>query len=291
MKKVVIQAGHINAKNNSIVALRGSTGAPGEQELTKRIADRLSSLLREKGVEVKQTDACANDDKSITGADWDLFLALHGDADYAGDGGSGFATFPEPSTDGATSESQRIAKIINDYYFPEVQIVHRDLANKNTKYYYMWKYLTAKTPCVLVEMGQVQDPHDKVLLANTDLIANALATAILRALGIENMPSDDTTVEDIAKLQKEIADLKKSQKDLAKLVEELRLSIEEKDKTLADSTKEVKVLKAENKKLTADLGYYQPYKSRYEEVLKKTIDKYSGWELIKMGIKKLTNKS
>jgi cell shape-determining protein MreC len=78
---------------------------------------------------------------------------------------------------------------------------------------------------------------------------------------------------------------------LAKLVEELRLSIEEKDKTLADSTKEVKVLKAENKKLTADLGYYQPYKSRYEEVLKKTIDKYSGWELIKMGIKKLTNKS
>ncbi len=45
MKKVVIQAGHINCQNNSIVELRTSTGAPGEQELTKRIPDRLATVV------------------------------------------------------------------------------------------------------------------------------------------------------------------------------------------------------------------------------------------------------
>lgn len=182
--KILIQAGHINCQYNSIEKLRTSTGAPGEQELTLRIANRLSAILREKGFEVVQTDANANDDPNITNKDWDLFLALHGDADYSGDMGSGFATFPEPSTDGATQESQRIAGVINDFYFSEVQIVHRDLSNNDTKYYYMWKYLSSKTPCVLIEMGQVQDPHDRILLSNTDLIANALGRAICKAFNV-----------------------------------------------------------------------------------------------------------
>ncbi len=116
-----------------------------------------------------------------------MFLALHGDADYANDSGGGFATFPEPSTDDATVESQRISGVINNVYFPETGIAHTDHANPNTKYYYMWKYLTSKTPCVLLEMGQVQDPHDKVLLANTDLIANAIARSVCKAL---NVPFD-----------------------------------------------------------------------------------------------------
>ena len=184
MKRIVIQAGHINVKNNSIVALRGSTGAPGEQELNLRIANRLSAVLRDRGFEVKQTDACANDDKSITSQDWDLFLALHGDSDYAGDNGSGFADFPEPSTDGATAESQRICTLINQSYFPEVKINYVNHSNSNTRFYYMWKFLSAKTPCVLLEMGQVQDSHDKVLLANTDLIANGIGRAICKAFNV-----------------------------------------------------------------------------------------------------------
>ena len=55
-------------------------------------------------------------------SDFKLFLALHCDMDYPNDGGSGFADFPEPQTDGATAESQRICKIINETYFPEVKI-------------------------------------------------------------------------------------------------------------------------------------------------------------------------
>jgi N-acetylmuramoyl-L-alanine amidase len=207
--KICIQAGHINVKNNSIVALRGSTGAPGEQELNLRIANRLSSVLRDRGFEVKQTDACANDDKSITSQDWDLFLALHGDSDYAGDNGSGFADFPEPSTDGATAESQRICTLINQSYFPEVKINYVNHSNANTRYYYMWKYLSAKTPCVLLEMGQVQDPHDKVLLANTDLIANGIGRAICKAFNVnfDSSPIIPPIGDTLLSLQAEITRL------------------------------------------------------------------------------------
>jgi N-acetylmuramoyl-L-alanine amidase len=216
MIKIVIQTGHTNSNLSSLGL---GSGAPGEQELTKRVGDRLSFLLRSKGFEIKQTDAIAYADQNITNNDWNLFLALHGDADYANDGGGGFATYPEPSTDGATGESQRIAQIINKVYFPETQIIYKDRANANTKYYYMWKYLTASTPCVLIEMGQVQDPHDKVLLSNTDLIANALGRAICKAFGVPfDVVTEPTTppapVDPTIALNKKIRDLEEEIKNL-----------------------------------------------------------------------------
>jgi hypothetical protein len=176
MIKICLQSGHWNKPGG---------GAPEEQATNKRITDRLSSLLRDKGFEVYQTDWYANNDPKVTTVDYDLFLALHCDMDYPDDGGSGFADYPEPSTDGATIESQRICKIINDTYFPEVKINYVSHSNANTRFYYMWKSLTAKTPCVLVEMGQSIDPHDRVLLANTELIAGALSKAICKAFGVE----------------------------------------------------------------------------------------------------------
>lgn len=189
MKRIVISAGHINVKFNSIVALRNSTGAPGEQEFTLRIANRLSEVLRQKGFEVKQTDANANDDKSITDKDWDLFLSCHYDADiYKNPRDGGFVDFPEPSTDGATQESQRIVKEIESEYFKHSGI--RNMPNRrnaNTKYYYMWKYLSAKTPCVIIECGVGKDPHDSVILADTNIVVNAIARGICKAF---NVPFD-----------------------------------------------------------------------------------------------------
>ena len=185
MKKIVVQAGHINCQFNSIVGLRTSTGAPGEQELTLRIANRLSEILRLKGFEVKQTDANANDDRSITEKDWDLFVALHGDADAAGNNGGGCVGFPEPSTDAATIESQRIAKDLVSEYFNHSGIVNvPGKITNNIKFYYMWASLSAKTPCILVEMGEVQDAHDKVILADTDRVANALARGICKTFSV-----------------------------------------------------------------------------------------------------------
>ena len=175
--KICLQAGHEGRTS-------GSTGAPGEVELNVRIRNRLSELLIERGFQLFLVNA---DPKPNEIQDFDLFLALHGDADIYGTGG-GFADYPEPSTDGATAESQRICKVINDTYFPETQIKYVNRSNKNTRYYYMWRQLTAKTPCVIIEMGVVQDAHDKVLLANTELIAGALKKSICKAF---NVPETD----------------------------------------------------------------------------------------------------
>lgn len=174
-KKICIQSGHFN---------KGG-GAPGELAGNKRIVDRLCAKLRELGsFEVYQTDYYAFNDTKVTTTDWDLFLSCHMDMDYPDDNGSGFADYPEPSTDGATKESQRICKVINDYYFPEVKINYKNRSNANTRYYYLWKYLTKPTPCVLIEMGQSIDHHDSVLLGNTELIAGALFRAICKAFNV-----------------------------------------------------------------------------------------------------------
>jgi N-acetylmuramoyl-L-alanine amidase len=181
MKTILIQAGHEGRTS-------GATGAPGEIETNVRIRNRLAELLISKGIQVQLVNADPPQDQ--LNKDFDLFLSLHCDADYPNDNGSGFADFPEPSTDGATLESQRICKIINDVYFPETKINYVSHSNVNTKYYYMWRLMSAKTPCVLVEMGQAKDPHDSVLLGNTDLIAGALSKAICEAFGItSNIPT------------------------------------------------------------------------------------------------------
>ncbi len=183
-KKICLQSGHWS---------RGG-GAPEEMANNKRITDRLAFLLRERGFQVYQTDWYGSNDPVVTQNDYDLFLALHCDMDYPNDNGGGFADYPFPSTDYATAESQRICKVINDYYFPEVGIVYKNRSNANTRYYYMWKYLTKKTPRVLIEMGQSIDPHDKVLLGNTELIAGALFRAICLAFNISYEPEPPVVV-------------------------------------------------------------------------------------------------
>ena len=68
--------------------------------------------------------------RSLVGSEMcirDRFLALHYDAYINGSIG-GFADYPEPSTDGATVESQRITKVINEVYFPESGIQYVSLS-------------------------------------------------------------------------------------------------------------------------------------------------------------------
>lgn len=182
--KICLQPGHINIQYNSDTVLKKSTGAPGEQEFTLRIVNRLSEVLRSKGFEVLQTDANANDNLAVTKVDWDLFLAVHYDANVYGTGG-GFTDFPEPSTDDATIESQRIVHLIEEQYFPNAGITNvPSRRNANTKYYYMWKYLTGKTPCAILECGVGLDAHDSVILADTDRVCNAIARGICKAFNV-----------------------------------------------------------------------------------------------------------
>jgi len=110
--------------------------------------------------------------------------------DYAGTEGGGFVDFPEPSTDQATSESQRIAKAIESVYFKESGIRNvPSRRNANTKYYYMWSALSAKTPCAILEMGESIDPHDSVILNDTERVAKAILGGINKAFPGVVVPS------------------------------------------------------------------------------------------------------
>jgi N-acetylmuramoyl-L-alanine amidase len=186
-KRICIQPGHINGKFNSIVALRGSTGAPGEQEFTLDVANKVSEQLRARGFEVKQTDANANDDPAVTKTDWDLYLAIHYDADVYNDNGF-FVDYPEPSTDGATNESQRLAQSLRDSYGSETGIPrHDERSNKNTRYYYMWRYLTSKTPCVLIECGvgnRKPNDYDQLHGDNRAKVVSGIVRGICAAFGV-----------------------------------------------------------------------------------------------------------
>jgi hypothetical protein len=195
-KKICLQAGHLNCKTNSIVALRTSTGAPGEMIFNEDIVKRISEILKLiPAFTVVTTDANANDNKDITGVDWDLFLSCHYDADVYNDSG-GFIDFPEPSTDGATIESQRIAGEIGQVYFSKSGVKQvQKRSNANTRYYYMWKYLSSKTPCVILEFGVGwRKPNDFDQLNTTegrDEIANIVAEAICKAFDVP-FPESDT---------------------------------------------------------------------------------------------------
>ena len=206
--KICIQAGHFEAQLHTISSLRKSTGAPGEVELTRRITERLGGLLVERGFEILVVNAGAYSSPVVRNTDWDLFISLHGDADSP-NGSGGCIGFPHPSTDYSTKESQRLAKVIGKEYFHHSEIENRpNKITNNIRHYYMWRYLSAKTPCVLLEMGEVQDAHDKILLADTNRIASAIARGICAAFDV---PFDGTpgvsTETQISDLKDEINSL------------------------------------------------------------------------------------
>lgn len=182
MKKILVIIGHQNIKYNSIKSLRGNTGTAGELEINIRVGDRVSAMLREMGFNVTQTDANGNDDKNITSQDFDLALSLHCDMDTASQGG--MVGSGDKSVDNSWQESARIRDVFNEIYFKETGIRNKGFVTEGMTKWYMWRYLSYKTPCVLIEMGEAKDPHDSVLLGNTELIASGIVRSICKAFNV-----------------------------------------------------------------------------------------------------------
>jgi len=215
-----IQAGHQNIESNCAFALRGGTGAPGEKDNNIRIRDRLGQILISKGFQVQLDDANANCQKNTIGKDFDFYIALHCEANTHGKGG-GFLAAPDPAFDSVNIESKRIVKAIKDEYFKNTGIEeHEEWITTAMTQYYMWSSLTAKTPCGIIEMGVAQDAHDKVILADTDRVANAIARGICKAFNIPfdapQSPQEDPRDRRIKELEKEVEDLKKQIVELQK---------------------------------------------------------------------------
>ena len=92
---------------------------------------------------------------------------------------------------------------------------------------------------------------------------------------------------DIPKLRKEVEDLKSYQADLDQRLSDLELKLTQSEKTASDWQSQLKTANKTNQTLSADLEYYKPYKPLYEKALKDQVDKYSAFELIRLGIQKL----
>jgi len=173
--RILIQAGHKGRTS-------GATGAPGEQKWTSEIVPKIASKLREHGIEVGEcnADPTAQD---IAG-DWDLFLSVHYDADIYNDRGA-FIDTPDPSTDFATKESNRIADEMRKTYFSITGIPEKmNRSNKNTKFYYMWSKMSANTPCVIIEAGvgwRVEEDW-RTLWHSQDKVVEGITSGILKAL-------------------------------------------------------------------------------------------------------------
>ena len=163
--------------------MRGSTGSPGEVEFTVRTRHRLGQIRASKGFQGYLVDANYTCDPKAGTTDYDLFLSIHYDAYINGSIG-GFLDVPDPAIDFASAESKRIMEAMRAEYFKHSGIQEVNRSNPNTRRYYMWQALSAKTPCVLIECGTGQNPHDKVILADTERISNAIARGICRAFGV-----------------------------------------------------------------------------------------------------------
>lgn len=183
MKFICLQAGHQNTQDNCNINLRGSTGAPGEVEFTVRVRDRLSQILISKDFQVQLVDANFNCNPERA-KDFDLFLAIHYEADVHGIGG-GCVGSGDASVDDNWQESARIRDCIREEYFKNSGIdEHEEWINPNITHYYMWSVLSSKTPGVLIECGVGLNAHDKVILADTDRVANAIARGICKAFAV-----------------------------------------------------------------------------------------------------------
>lgn len=230
MKKICLQAGHQNCQYNSIVALRRSTGAPNEMSFNVDIRDKVANELRKRGFEVVTTDANANDDSKITKVDFDLFLAIHYDADIYGSGG-GFVDVPDPSVDAVNSESLRISQKLEYEYFNTTKIANRpNRRNANTKFYYMWKFLTPKTPCNIIECGvgmHVPDDH-QMLHFNRPVVVEGLVRGICSAFGVEyDQPGIPTDCDEV---RKQNAKLLEANVELTQSNQELRETVDKNEK-------------------------------------------------------------
>lgn len=243
-KKILCQAGHYNIKNNCDSYFRAMTGAPEEVRHNYEIALKFIDLLNKNGYEAHFTDANVNcpSNSSQVNKDWDLFLSLHCDANYTGDQGGGFVDYPDPSVDQASAESKRIKEAIEAEYFSYTGIRNvPSRSNPNTKFYYAWQYMTAKTPCVIIEMGESIDPHDIVILNDVQRVADGLLKGIKKAFPLQVVTPQPPQVVDcqkekdeIKKLQLEIQSCKSKSKELEELLaEEKALRQNQKEQLIA----------------------------------------------------------
>lgn len=232
--KVLLQCGH-NAAFPPFRANGG--GAPGEAVWTGDVAVRLANRLRVAGVQVDIVGSWLSggtlypppDEAS---RDYDLFVALHYDADvYAVRSGcfAGRATL-----DPLGAEADR-AIVCWEAVYPAMTGIplHRERNNENVRNYYAFRDTTENTPGILIEHGVGQGLDHGCLFDQMELVVEADASAILAYLGVT--PAEPEPEEDVGIID-----------ELNSQIAELRQTIAERDSTIGALNEDViKPLRAE----------------------------------------------
>ena len=101
-------------------------------------------------------------------------------------------------------------------------------------------------------------------------------------------------ISQVTNLTKQISDLKISQRSLEERIVQLEADSKANNDLILDWQSKVTTANSKISKLEAEVKLQADeknvWKNRYEEALKSQINKYTGWQLIKLGVQKLTVK-
>lgn len=196
---VIIQAGHINIKDNCNAGLRGETGAThgnnstAEQEINNYVANRVAALLMNAGVGAQTADANFNCVPSV-GNDYAAVIALHCQSNPPNETGWDVGT-GDPAKDGAAKESDTLKQRISEQYEAATGLTRREWCqdNPNVQDYYLFNSLSKATPFALIEMCNTDVDWDWAHTKDhQDRMAYGVANGVLAFLGKEalKIPSD-----------------------------------------------------------------------------------------------------
>ena len=326
MKSVCLQVGHwqienLTAKNlrswRSTDILRKSTGASGERDYHwTQVMPRLRDKLMEKGVQVYIADAIWND--FYADHNFDLWVSLH----YDGGGSENRCIISAPTreavpsflNDKAQREAERFCAVWKSIYPNITGTINRD--NRITEgmlWYYAFDYVPMDTPAVIIEHFNHTSPKGEELKKNPELVAEADFKAIMEFLGLPlEQPSnkyevnfqgkkiaeyDFNIVDDYAKKKKELEEKSNALEKLNIEFEKFKVlkATEISDLNLSHlsykTQQEIAI-----KKLEGDIEVKKTEIKGLQETIKllkkqqPSLDMYSGWELIGMGINRLFSK-
>lgn len=205
MVSVLLQAGHSAEFPPNRT---GGGGAPGEADWTARCARRLAAELAVYGIDVTIVGSWMSNGVVVTPPAsvlrrYDLFIALHYDANIYGVGG-GFIdryrpeNYGRPATGGRAVE-ERFMATFEANYFEETGIANKpNRRNPNTNDYYGYRSLINPTPRVLIEfgVGAPGAPDYDVLWNGLAEVTESTAACVAELFGIAPPPTPEPDPED-----------------------------------------------------------------------------------------------
>jgi N-acetylmuramoyl-L-alanine amidase len=203
--KIVIDAGH-GGKDPGAVG-----NGLREKDLTLTLALRIGGLLVARGAEVqytRMTDAFVELSDRATFANQlgaDYFMSVHINAG----GGTGFETFVQTGSSGATVAYQnvihrRVALLYSQEGLPDRGAKQTNLAVLRETH----------MPAILLEYGFIDSAKDAARLANPDWIerlAQATCAGVASAFGLPDAPDESTAEQETTKTPKEMMQLEQWQ--------------------------------------------------------------------------------